>query len=403
MHAGLLSRFETEQKTVSTFILGFETSTGTESQLVALPPAGADDAPKAPHESRLMNEWALDQIQGFLQGMRHASSWVHDIVGLSQFTVDLAVRLLCSRRSSLMVLDNQQLLRIMAARGLPDWVQEHTALRLGEGVAGRVASAGQPLLAESTRSTSSSNHAPGQYRSDTFLSVPVPGERKVLGVVNVTDPEDDAPFECGDLQQLINIADSVGCTLQQSIRFRELEAQAIRDELTGLHNRRYLYQFLETILDRSRVENFPVTLLLFDIDHFKRYNDQFGHPAGDEVLREVAHLMRENFRSHDVVCRLGGEEFAVVLWDGRGEAASSGWQAYPTTAFEFAERLRQATSRHRFRSINHVGITLSGGLATFPWDGGNTAELLQQADTALYRAKRDGRNRVYLCGAQPSV
>jgi diguanylate cyclase (GGDEF)-like protein len=200
------------------------------------------------------------------------------------------------------------------------------------------------------------------------------------------------------LEQLTNIADSVGLAIHRAMRYREAEELAVRDELTGLYNRRYLWEFLDTILDRAREESFPVTLLLFDIDHFKQFNDQYGHPAGDEVLREVANLMRQNFRAHDVICRLGGEEFAVILWDGRGEQAGSGWQGYPTTAFEFAERLRQATMTHRFSAVNRSGLTLSGGLATFPWDGVTRRELVDQVDSALYRAKRDGRNRVYLCG-----
>jgi diguanylate cyclase (GGDEF)-like protein len=299
-----------------------------------------------------------------------------------------------------MVLDNQQILRITAARGLPKWVQQCTALRLGEGVAGKVAVAGLPLLVESRRAGTNPNLAAGSYRSDTFLSVPVPGEQRILGVVNVTEPVDESPFQGHDLEQLVQIAQSIGLTMQQALRYRELEQQALRDELTGLYNRRYLHQFLDTIIDQAQREGFSVTLLLFDIDHFKRYNDEFGHPAGDEVLKEVAQLMSDNFRARDVVCRMGGEEFAVVLWDGRGDSSGSAWQAYPTTAFEFAERLRHATLHHRFQSINHVGITLSGGLASYPWDGGSVPELIRQADEALYRAKRDGRNRVYLCAAR---
>jgi diguanylate cyclase (GGDEF)-like protein len=354
------------------------------------------ECPRA--ENRHLNDWALEHIQSFLAGMRSATAWMDDVAGLSEFTVDLALRALSSKRSSLMMLDDNQLLRIRAARGLPAWVQERTVVRLGEGVAGRVASEGQPLLVGNFRSPATIERA-GSYRCESFVSVPVSGERQVLGVVNVTEPLDDAPFECRDLDQLVNIADSVGTTIERALRYRELESLAHRDELTGLFNRRYLFQFLDQILDRARLENFPVTVLLFDIDHFKRYNDEFGHPAGDQVLREVAELMAGNFRGHDVVCRLGGEEFAVVLWDGRGETTGGGWQSYPTTAFEFAERLRHATSHHQFHSIDGAGITLSGGLATYPWDGGNGEELLQQADNALYRAKRDGRNRVYLCGA----
>jgi len=342
------------------------------------------------HQVRQYNDWALAEL---LRGLKTLGQFIDDLPRLSQFTVDLAARELQSSRTSLMVLNNARLLRILAARGVPDGVVANTVVRVGEGVAGRVASIGKPLLVDA-----GAEHTDRNYRSDSFISVPVNGDRRVVGVVNVTEPARRCSFEPRDLELLVNIADSVGGVFHHALRYREVEDLAIRDDLTGLYNRRYLWEFLDAILDRARVQNFPVTLLLFDIDHFKRYNDQFGHPAGDQVLREVATLMRQNFRTHDVVCRLGGEEFAVVLWDGRGEQSGSGWQGYPTTAFAFAERLREATMKHRFGAVNCDGVTLSGGLATFPWDGVCRTELLERADEALYRAKRDGRNRVYLYG-----
>ncbi len=342
------------------------------------------------HQVRQYNDWALAEL---LRGLKTLGQFIDDLPRLSQFTVDLAARELQSSRTSLMVLNNARLLRILAARGVPDGVVANTVVRVGEGVAGRVASIGKPLLVDA-----GAEHTDRNYRSDSFISVPVNGDRRVVGVVNVTEPARRCSFEPRDLELLVNIADSVGGVFHHALRYREVEDLAIRDDLTGLYNRRYLWEFLDAILDRARGQNFAVTLLLFDIDHFKRYNDQFGHPAGDQVLREVATLMRQNFRTHDVVCRLGGEEFAVVLWDGRGEQSGSGWQGYPTTAFAFAERLREATMKHRFGAVNCDGVTLSGGLATFPWDGVCRTELLERADEALYRAKRDGRNRVYLYG-----
>src|SRR5262245_35209228 len=107
---------------VSTPILGFHSASASATDVIAAARDGAGQTVTLPMENRHMNEWAVDQIQAFLDGMRHASKWVHDLIGLSEFTVDLVLRALCSRRSSLMVLDNQQILRIMAARGLPDWV-----------------------------------------------------------------------------------------------------------------------------------------------------------------------------------------------------------------------------------------------------------------------------------------
>jgi diguanylate cyclase (GGDEF)-like protein len=351
------------------------------------------EPPAAEAGVRRYNDWALVEL---LRGLKTLGQFIDDLPRLSQFTVDLATRELRSSRTSLMVLENAKLLRILAARGVPDGVVANTIVRVGEGIAGRVASLGKPMLVDAH--AASGEHSDRNYRSDSFISVPVNGDRRVVGVVNVTEPSRRSSFEAHDLEMLVNIADSVGSVFHHALRYREIEELAVRDDLTGLYNRRYLWEFLDAILDRAREQDFPVTLLLFDIDHFKRYNDQFGHPAGDQVLREVATLMRQNFRTHDVVCRLGGEEFAVVLWDGRGQQAGSGWQGYPTTAFAFAERLREATMRHRFGAVNCDGITLSGGLATFPWDGVSRTELLERADEALYRAKRDGRNRVYLYG-----
>jgi diguanylate cyclase (GGDEF)-like protein len=348
------------------------------------------------------------ELDAFLAGTRVMARLIHDVSGLSQFALELSLRELSSARGSLMLLDPERRLRIQVARGLPDWVIESTATRLGEGVAGQVAACGRPLLVESLRSAPPQLVGKGSYCCDTYLSVPVPADQRVLGVVNVTEPVGEGPFGVQHLQQLVSIADSLGLAIHRALRFREAEELAVRDDLTGLYNRRYLAQFMDTILERAQRENFPVTLLVFDIDHFKHYNDRYGHPAGDAVLREVAKLMVANFRTQDAICRLGGEEFAVVLWDGRGRtadgrpateaAAALERAAHPVQAFQFAERLRRATMAHRFDAINYQGVTLSGGLATFPSDGMTRNELIERADDALYRAKRDGRNRVYLCG-----
>jgi diguanylate cyclase (GGDEF)-like protein len=321
---------------------------------------------------------------------------IHDLTSLSQFTIDLVLKDLSSTRGSLMLVDDQRFLRIQAARGLSQDVIDSTAVRVGDGIAGHVASCGQPLLVENGGARPPELVGRGQYHSHSFLSVPVPGDRAVLGVMNVTEPVDERAFVRQELDRVVTIAGAFGIALDRAMRYREAEELAVRDELTGLYNRRYLWSFLDAVLERARGEAFPVTLLIFDIDHFKRFNDQFGHPAGDQVLREVADLMRLTFRSHDVICRLGGEEFAVVLWDGRGQKSGSGWQGHPAAALEFAERLRQATMHHRFAGIRRAGLTLSGGLATFPWDAVTRTGLVEQADDALYRAKRGGRNRVYL-------
>ena len=349
---------------------------------------------------RKFNDWAGEHLEQFLSCAQTMAQLIGDLTALSDLTVELTTRELSSSRVSLMLTTGSQLLRIQAARGLPLEIVGNTVVKIGSGVAGLVASNGRPVLIEKIRQAPENLVGVGHYQSESYVSVPLRSEHQILGVVNVTERLVDEPFGRNDLERLVRIAQSMGLAIHRSMLYRRAEELAVRDELTGLYNRRYLMQFLERMLERARLEDFPVTFLLFDLDHFKSYNDRYGHPAGDEVLREVAKLMQWNFRSHDVVARLGGEEFAVILWDGRGR--DSDWQGHPLQAYFFAERLRRAMMRHHFGAIGRAGVTLSGGLATFPWNALSRKELFERADEALYRAKRDGRNRVYLCGKNRS-
>jgi diguanylate cyclase (GGDEF)-like protein len=346
-------------------------------------------------------DWAACHFDDFLRGARTLSRVIHDLSGLAQITLELALRELGAVRGSLMLCDGERRLRIQAARGLPEGVAESTAVPVGEGVAGHVADTKRPLLVEDLHQTVFRPMGSGRYQSASFVSVPLADQRDVLGVLNVTEPVRARTFSRRDLESLTSIADSLGLAIQQAVRFQRAEELAIRDPLTGLYNRRYLWDVLDRILAQAREQMFPVTLVLFDLDHFKQYNDAFGHPAGDRVLTEIAQLMQANFRQRDVVCRIGGEEFAVMLWDTRGSEPADLFQRHPLEAFCFADRLRRTTMHHNFphqKCRGKTRLTLSGGLATFPWDAETPGELVERADEALYRAKRDGRNRVYLCG-----
>ena len=161
------------------------------------------------------------------------------------------------------------------------------------------------------------------------------------------------------------------------------EQTALRDELTGLFNRRFFNRALQQELDRSRRYQEPVSLLMMDIDHFKDFNDTHGHPAGDQVLREVAQQMKQTGRTIDHLTRYGGEEFAVILP-----------RASRDQALIAAERFRRVISEHHFSGRNDLRVTISGGVATFPQDAADGLQLLEKADQALYIAKHEGRNRV---------
>lgn len=190
---------------------------------------------------------------------------------------------------------------------------------------------------------------------------------------------------------------------------RELAALVTQDDLTDLKNRRYLRQFLPAILQKAEAAHCQVTLLLFDIDDFKHYNDAYGHSVGDDVLRQTAKLMRRCCRDQDVVARLGGDEFAVVFWDVPDDRLHQGTasdrrrssQNHPRGAVFMAERFRSEMSDTPFDQLGPQGkgaLTISGGLATFPTDAPNARELFEKADQAMLEAKRSGKNRIYLVG-----
>lgn len=161
---------------------------------------------------------------------------------------------------------------------------------------------------------------------------------------------------------------------------------AITDGLTGLHNRRYLETHLQALLDQAAVKGRPLSALLVDIDFFKAVNDTHGHDAGDDVLREFAKRLRASVRGIDLACRLGGEEFVVVMPE-----------TDATVARLVAERVRGKVAATPFmiaRGTEAVAVTASIGIASFQHEGDDAAALLKRADVALYRAKTEGRNRV---------
>lgn len=171
---------------------------------------------------------------------------------------------------------------------------------------------------------------------------------------------------------------------------RKLAALALTDALTELPNRRHFEQRLAVELARVDRYGGHCTIAMLDVDGFKAYNDALGHPAGDDALRQLAELMQEALRRHDLVARYGGEEFAAIML-----AAS------PEQAFQAVDRLRQAVEEHDFAdgaADDVPAITISGGLATYPDDADTMETLLRQADKALYAAKRAGKNRVMRAG-----
>ena len=168
-------------------------------------------------------------------------------------------------------------------------------------------------------------------------------------------------------------------------KFQQGLELAITDSLTGLYNRRYMESHLAAMVQDGLQNNKPVSILIFDIDFFKAVNDTHGHAAGDTVLKEFAQRISQNVRGVDLACRMGGEEFVVVMPDTD--------LAYATMV---AERLRQRVGEYPFKVDDglELNVTVSIGIGVVEEAGDTGEKVLERADAALYRAKRDGRNRV---------
>lgn len=175
----------------------------------------------------------------------------------------------------------------------------------------------------------------------------------------------------------------------------QLKHAAFTDPLTSAWNRRYLDRFLAGAIDAARGQRWSVTVLMFDIDDFKKYNDEYGHDAGDEILSEVVRLLRSVTRPTDKVCRVGGDEFAVVFHEPEGPRSPD--SKHPTTVHAITRRFQQQVIGHKFPKLSGCApgtLTISGGLATFPWDGQTPAELLARADERAMESKRQGKNAI---------
>lgn len=222
-------------------------------------------------------------------------------------------------------------------------------------------------------------------RHDTIIGTITLGRRRA-GTYSATD--------ASRLRDYARLIETIVAQVREREHWQDL---AWRDDLTGLRNRRYFDSMLAQLIERAADQRLRVTVLLFDIDDFKTYNDQFGHETGDALLKEVATLLTHCSREHDVVARYGGDEFAVILWD--AEKPRVPGSQHPSDPMALADRFRSAIHAHDFKCLGSDApgsVTISGGLACFPWDGKTRDEIVHAADDALLSAKRTGKNRIVL-------
>jgi diguanylate cyclase (GGDEF)-like protein len=231
-----------------------------------------------------------------------------------------------------------------------------------------------------------------EARGKGYFCIPIVAHGDTVGLLHVKVPHDHTMRPNDDFETLaemrmfaIQCAEQISLAVANVKLRDQLRDQSIRDALTGLYNRRYLLEELRREIARALKKGTPLSLISFDADHFKRFNDNHGHDAGDTVLRALGELMRKRFDGDEVGCRLGGEEFVIMLPETDREAACVQ-----------AEGLRAAVEGLviRYGDHNLPRVTISLGVATAPGDGSEPQSLLAAADSALYRAKSAGRNRV---------
>jgi len=218
----------------------------------------------------------------------------------------------------------------------------------------------------------------------SHLTLPLVIEGEILGCIALNSDQSNA-FDAQDLQFFSVIGYQIAATLKHFQRLSSIKNIAIYDTLTGLYNRRYFEERLVLDAQKSFYGGTPLSLVMADIDHFKKVNDTFGHTEGDRVLFEIANLLKASVRKKDTVARYGGEEFILILPEaGLGEASM------------IAERIRKLVEGTPFEIANaSINLTVSMGISNFPSNRAKSKEeLVKMADEALYDAKRGGRNKV---------
>ena len=219
--------------------------------------------------------------------------------------------------------------------------------------------------------------------SASRLCIPLISFGQTLGVLALDSDKTDA-FRDGDQQSLESVADICATAIQNAHYVERVKQLAYLDGLTGIFNRRFFELRIIEEIERARRYGSGMAVIMADIDQFKRLNDEFGHLLGDEVLRQVSSLFHQQLRKMDVVCRYGGEEFAILLAQVNAEEALG-----------VAEKLKKAVAGWQFPGVPRT-ITISAGTAVLPEHGATRDDLVRAADTALYSAKQSGRNRVCL-------
>ncbi|MFH1484645.1 MAG: sensor domain-containing diguanylate cyclase [Chloroflexota bacterium] len=250
-------------------------------------------------------------------------------------------------------------------------------IKLGEGTPGKAAENKETRVGRETDHCGERQDVGGPV-----LSVPIVAEGRLHGVLSAIRNQDDDSFSSFDIATAELIAQNLAIHIQNEVVRQEIGRLAIIDSLTSLHNRRFFEDAIDREVARARRFWHSLCLVILDVNNFKKINDQLGHPAGDAVLKSIGIILQNVTRQSDVVCRYGGDEFAVLLPQTDREGA-----------LRAAKRMMTAVSAYPFEFNDRVfpkKVRVSIGISGYPYPATNKADLLQQTDDAMYRAKRNG-------------
>ncbi|MFI5103518.1 MAG: diguanylate cyclase [Terriglobales bacterium] len=271
-------------------------------------------------------------------------------------------------------------LRVRAYEGrLTPSVAMGAQLAPGAGLAARALATGRSVIENDVSKVE--GYIAGFVETQSEMCVPLIFFGEKLGVLALDSARKNA-FDKEDQQPLESVADICAAAMQNASYFDRMKQLAYVDGLTGIHNRRFFEMRIVEELERAARFQGRMSVIMADIDNFKRLNDEFGHLLGDEVLRSVSTLLKQQLRKVDLVCRYGGEEFAIVVPETTGE-----------NAMRVADKLRRQIANHHFPGVPRP-VTISCGVADYPTHGITRDEVVAAADAAMYVAKQEGRNRI---------
>gem|GEM_PF-1129072 len=315
----------------------------------------------------------------------------HDVV-LSRI-METAGKVMEAQASSLVLLDEDpKYLSFKVALGEKGSIIKSLRIKAGEGIAGTVVATGEAIyvndVEKDARFARRFDQATG-FVTKSILCVPIKikdnDEIRTIGALEVVNPKNEKGFyDNEDVEMLQALASLAAVSIENAQAYQN----AITDRLTKLYNFGYFQDQLSREIYRSARYGSEFSLVMIDVDHFKDFNDTHGHLVGNEALKHLAHILISAVRESDIISRYGGEEFAVILPE-----------TYKEEAYHFSERFRkkiEATPLNLPDIKRKIGITVSIGIASFPVDGKTAEQVFISADSALYNAKKLGRNQTVL-------